>query len=146
MKTTHSATAGINRPECGTGLVLLVDDEEINLDIIGAFVGHTGRGCVLARNGAEAVTLAAMQRFELILMDVRMPNGMSGLEATRLIRATEGPNQHGMILALTVNDSAEKRAACIAAGLDGVIAKPISFEALSAALNRWSLGGNTGGT
>ncbi|MGD0109126.1 MAG: response regulator [Rhodopila sp.] len=124
------------------GTILLVDDEEINRDIIGAFIRHTGRGVRLASGGAQAVVLAGAQRFDMILMDIRMPAGISGLEAARIIRASPGPCQYGLILALTVIDTAEKRTACMAAGMDGSIVKPISYEALSAALDQWSLGGH----
>lgn len=127
-----------------SSLVLVVDDELINREIIGSFVSHTGRRICLAASGAQALELAAAQRFDLILMDIRLGAGMSGLEAARHIRATAGPCRFTLILALTVNDSAEKARACLAAGMDGVIIKPISYEALSSALNEWDLGGTHG--
>ena len=123
------------------GLILLVDDELINRDIVSAYVRRYGCGCVTASSGAEALTLAASQRFALVLMDIRMP-GMTGFEATRRIRATPGPNQHALMLAFTVNASPEKHEACLAAGLDGVVVKPLSFDAMAAILETWSLPGH----
>jgi CheY-like chemotaxis protein len=119
--------------------LLLVDDEPINLDIVSSYVRHTGRECVTASSGAEALTLAASQRFAMILMDIRMP-GMTGFEATRVIRATPGPNQHALMLAFTANSSPEKHEACLAAGLDGVVVKPLSYDTMAAIIDTWSLG------
>lgn len=121
-----------------TALILLVDDEPINLDIISSYVRHSGRECVTAASGAEAVKLAAARKFAMILMDIRMP-GMTGFEATRILRATPGPSQHALMLAFTANASPEKHEACLAAGLDGVVVKPLSYDAMAAILETWSL-------
>ena len=109
--------------------VLLVDDIEMNRDVIGAFLCAAGHEAVLAEGGKEAVRLAFEQNFDLILMDVRMPE-MDGLEATRQIRQL--PRRRGVvpILALTANSFPEQIAQCREAGMDGHVAKPVDYASL----------------
>ena len=78
-----------------------------------------------ADDGYEGVEAAARGGFDLILMDIQMP-GIDGLEATRRIRAMEGPVSGLPILALTANVLSHQRQAYLDAGMDGVIGKPIS--------------------
>ena len=78
-----------------------------------------------AASGAEAIETAQGQPFDLILMDIRMPE-IDGLEATRRIRGAKGPNRAAKIVALTADVEPENLAACRAAGIDGVLPKPIS--------------------
>lgn len=115
-------------------LVLLVDDIKINLDIISSFLKASGRSVVLATGGAEAVRNAAEQRFDLILMDVRMPE-MDGLEATRRIRALPGRNGQVPILALTAYASLDQIGQCLDAGMDGHVPKPVDYKTLVRAID-----------
>lgn len=117
-------------------IVLLVDDLEVNLDILSAFVTHTGRGCVLARSGAQAVALAGLQVFAMILMDIHMPR-MDGIETTRQIRAIGGTRAVVPIAALTAYDSDEQAARCREAGMCALLSKPLDFATLAAALERF---------
>ena len=78
----------------------------------------------LAKNGREAFDLAQTQKWDLILMDLQMPE-MGGLEATRLIRSTDGPSQTARIVALTANAFEEDKKACMDAGMQGFLTKPI---------------------
>jgi len=106
--------------------VLLVDDIAMNRDVIGAFLRAAGQEVRLAETGQEAVRMAFEQSFDLILMDVRMPD-MDGLEATRHIRALPGPRGQVPILALTAYTLIDQAALCLDAGMDGFIAKPVDY-------------------
>jgi signal transduction histidine kinase len=115
--------------------VLLVDDIKINRDIIGAFLGAAGHVVTLAEGGKEAVRLAAELQFDLILMDIRMPE-MDGLEATRRIRALPGQCGQVPILALTAYTFPDQMAQCTDAGMDGHVAKPVDYQTLMTAIDR----------
>lgn len=109
--------------------VLLVDDIKINRDIIGTFLDAAGHAVTLTESGGESVRLAAEQEFDVILMDVRMPQ-MDGLEATRRIRTLAGCHGQVPIVALTAYTSPEQLAQCQDAGMDGHIPKPVDYETL----------------
>ena len=113
--------------------VLVVDDVAMNRDIAASFLRTAGHKVSEAGGGAEAVSLAGAHDFDVILMDIRMPE-MDGLEATRRIRALEGPRASVPIVALTAQTFAEQIAACRDAGMDGHLAKPFTPDALLAAL------------
>lgn len=113
-----------------TGRVLLVDDNEVNLQVAERMLTLCGCAPVLARDGEEALKRASTQAFDLVLMDCQMPR-MDGLEATRRLRA------QGIaipILALTASVTHEAKNACLEAGMDQVLAKPLSLPMLSQAL------------
>jgi signal transduction histidine kinase/DNA-binding response OmpR family regulator len=116
--------------------ILLVEDNETNM--FAATTMLTQMGCVVtaAHTGLEAVRAAAARAFDLILMDMQMPE-MDGLEATRHIRASAGPNQTKPILALTANAFVEDAARGKAAGMNEHLTKPIRRAALEAALMRY---------
>jgi CheY-like chemotaxis protein len=126
----------------GKGLSILVaEDNEINALLARALLTRLGHRPAVAGNGEAAVeswaaARAAGKPFDLVLMDVQMP-GMDGLEAARRIRATE--TQAGdppvRMLALTANAQSEDRAACLAAGMDGLLVKPLDRERLREALD-----------
>jgi signal transduction histidine kinase/CheY-like chemotaxis protein len=125
----------------GGGLsVLVAEDNDINALLTRALLIKLGHHPTVAANGAAAINCwlaarAGRAPFDRILMDLHMP-GMDGLEAARRIRANEA--EIGMsrtpILALTANASAEDREACLAAGMDGFLVKPLDRERLAAAL------------
>ena len=114
--------------------VLLVDDIKINLDIIRGFLHAAGHTVVLAGSGREAVRLAAEEPFDVILMDVRMAD-VDGLEATRRIRKLPDARGKVPILALTAYSSLDQVAACLAAGMDGHVPKPVDFTTLMRAID-----------
>jgi CheY-like chemotaxis protein len=87
----------------------------------------------LAENGQDGIRLASEQSFDVILMDVRMPE-MDGLEATRQIRALPAPRGDIPILALTAGVLPEEIAECEAAGMDGLVAKPVEYTRLMQAI------------
>jgi CheY-like chemotaxis protein len=91
---------------------------------------------VVVKDGREAVEAATAGGFDVILMDVQMPE-IDGLEATRQIRALPGPEAEVPIIALTANAMPGDREACIEAGMDGYLSKPIDVVALQKALQRY---------
>ena len=125
----------------GGGLsVLVAEDNDINALLTRALLIKLGHHPTVAANGAAAIECWLAARaghapFDRILMDLHMP-GMDGLEAARRIRANEAEigASRTPILALTANASAEDREACLAAGMDGFLVKPLDRERLAAAL------------
>ena len=121
----------------GGARVLLVDDHPVNRELGHALLTLGGYEVVTAEGGAEAVALARGEAFDLILMDVHMPD-MDGLAATRAIRALPAPWSAAPILALSADAMPEQVARCLAAGMDGHVAKPIVRDALLAAVARFT--------
>jgi two-component system sensor histidine kinase/response regulator len=113
--------------------VLLAEDNIINRLIARELLTNAGLVVEEAENGAVAVELAAMRRWDLILMDMQMPV-MDGLDAARAIRERDG---RVPIIAMTANAFVEDRDACLEAGMDDHIAKPVNPAALYAILMRW---------
>jgi two-component system sensor histidine kinase/response regulator len=111
--------------------ILLVDDNPSNLLALEAMLEDLGQNLVKATSGHEALKCLLDQDFALILMDIQMP-GMDGFQTTAAIRAREEPTRRIPILATTANASREDRERCLAAGMDGYLAKPIRYEELIA--------------
>ncbi|MGE0384752.1 MAG: response regulator [Gammaproteobacteria bacterium] len=115
--------------------ILVAEDDPNNQEVALALLRGAGLAVDLAPDGACAVKMATAQDYDAILMDVQMPI-MDGLAATRAIR--HGPrNAHTPILAVTANAFAEDRVACLAAGMNDHIAKPVEAETLYRALLTW---------
>jgi len=94
-------------------------------------------GVDIVENGLQAVEAVASGNYELVLMDMRMPE-MDGLAATRAIReAEQTTGHHIVVIALTANVLEDDREACVAAGMDDFLAKPLKLDVLKAALERW---------
>ncbi|WP_371396626.1 response regulator [Fretibacter rubidus] len=104
--------------------VLIVEDVPSNHDVMKIFLEPQGCLVMGAENGAVAVDAANTQEFDVILMDIRMPE-MNGIEATKAIRERGGLNAHVPIIALTADATAENNAQCMAAGADIFLTKPI---------------------
>jgi two-component system, sensor histidine kinase and response regulator len=120
--------------------VLVVEDDELNRDIVSGLLQHGGFRVTVARDGPEGLqALRASGRVDLVLMDWQMP-GMDGLEATRLMRAGAAgtAGQTVPIVALTANAFAEDRAACLAAGMNDFLTKPVLAEKLYGTVRRWA--------
>ena len=109
--------------------VLIVDDNATNRMVAAALCEMYGCTTETADDGVEAVEAARATRFDLILMDIRMPR-MDGIEATRAIRRLPGSLGRTPIVALTANGDPEATRLYLAAGMDGVVEKPIKPERL----------------
>lgn len=118
--------------------VLLVEDDPTNQLITTAMLGRRGCEVVVADDGRTALQRLASERFDLVLMDWQMPD-LDGLETTRRIRAGEaGAHAAALpIVAVTANAFIEDRAACLAAGMDDFVSKPLSLELLLDTVDRW---------
>ena len=114
--------------------VLLVEDNPINQEVAGELLRGVGLLVEMAQDGAQAVALALNRRPDLILMDMQMPV-MDGLAATRAIREKAGPDI--AIVAMTANAFGEDRMACLKAGMNDHVAKPVDPATLYATLLRW---------
>jgi CheY-like chemotaxis protein len=115
--------------------ILAVDDAPQNLELLMLLLGASGHTIVPAHNGSEAVQLAGEQRFDLVLMDLQMPD-MDGLAATRQIRAREAAQglRRVPVIALSANAQSADRVAGLEAGMDAFVSKPIDQAELSSAI------------
>jgi signal transduction histidine kinase/CheY-like chemotaxis protein len=121
-------------PASAVGLrILLAEDNPINAILARTLLEREGCAVDCAANGLEAVTAARTGAYDLILMDVRMP-AMDGMQAARALRA-EGLRTP--IVALTADAFEDDRRACLAAGMDDFLTKPLEMSALRAILGRW---------
>jgi len=116
--------------------ILLVEDHPINQMLATTLLRKWGHVVVLAKNGEEAVALFPTQAWDIVLMDMQMPV-MGGIEATRLIRASEPAGAHIPIVAMTANAMDADRQACLDAGMDDHLAKPFQAASLQAILLRY---------
>lgn len=115
--------------------VLIVEDNATNRMIAVRILESLGASARTACDGASGVEAASLAVFDLILMDIQMPD-MDGLEACRRIRAQGGPSAATPIVALTANVLSHQRDTYLAAGMDGVVGKPVSPAALLAEIAR----------
>lgn len=115
--------------------VLLVEDEPINQEVSRGLLEDCGLVVEVANDGLEAVALARQKVYAAILMDMQMPH-LNGIDATRQIRS-DSLNRATPILAMTANAFEEDRRACLAAGMNDHIAKPINPQQLYETLLTW---------
>jgi len=121
--------------ESGRSLrVLLAEDNAMNQKLALRLLSNLGIDADLAKDGAEAVAANEREPYDVILMDVQMPE-VDGLEATRRIRGAPAAGRP-WIIAMTANAMEGDREACLAAGMDDYVSKPIRPPELAAALAR----------
>ena len=117
-----------------SGRVLVVEDDLVNQRVIGHFLKQMGLQITLVADGFEAVQAATSAEWDAVLMDCQLP-GLDGLEATRRIR-TLLAGRPLLIIALTANASTADRAACLEAGMDEFLTKPVRRELLGTTLEK----------
>lgn len=125
-------------PQALTGLrVLLAEDNPVNALLARTLLARAGCVVSAVQDGEEALAAANAGRFDLILLDIRMPR-LDGLEAARRIRAGEGPNARAPIVALTADAGGEERTQALKAGMDDFLTKPIDAPRLLAVAERFT--------
>lgn len=132
LSTERKTTQSLN--------VLLAEDSTINQKLAVGLLERWGHRVTVANDGVEAVELAKQQPFDLILMDIQMPE-LDGLDATRQIRAWEAERgEHRIIVAMTAHALQGDRERCLEAGMDDYLTKPIRSEQLFQLLERVARG------
>ena len=114
--------------------ILAAEDNAVNQLLIKALLDQLGHFCDIVGNGIEAVHQVQAAHYDLLLMDIQMPD-MDGVAATRAIRALAGPLSAIPILAMTANVMVEQQAEYLRAGMSGVVAKPIDPHRLALAMH-----------
>jgi CheY-like chemotaxis protein/HPt (histidine-containing phosphotransfer) domain-containing protein len=115
--------------------ILVAEDNAVNQHLVLLLLGKLGYRADVVGNGLEAVEAVERQRYDVVLMDVQMPE-MDGLEASRQIVERWAAAERPRIVALTANALQSDREECLAAGMDDYLAKPIRIEELASALER----------
>ncbi len=136
------ATPTVSKPRIDATLalrhplrILLAEDNVVNQKLALRLLQQMGYRVDLASNGVEAIESVERQTYDVVLMDVQMPE-MDGLEASRRITAKWQPNERPRIVAMTANAMQGDREECLAAGMDDYVTKPIRVDALVDALLR----------
>ncbi len=117
--------------------ILLAEDNAVNQKFAVRAIEKAGHSVAVANNGREAVQAWERDRFDVVLMDVQMPE-MDGLEATSRIRELEQEREvsRTAIIAMTANAMKGDKERCLRAGMDGYISKPVNRQALFAEIER----------
>jgi signal transduction histidine kinase/ActR/RegA family two-component response regulator len=137
LPTAHPSHRGLR--------ILLAEDDRVNALVASRLLEKRGHEVVTAVNGHQALALAEGGGFDVVLMDMQMPE-MDGLEATGAIRARElGTGRHTLIVALTASAMESDRRRCLEAGMDGYLAKPIEPAELSSVVERIVAAGGPSG-
>ena len=125
--------------------ILLAEDNVVNQKLALRLLLQMGYRADLASNGIEAIECVERQTYDIVLMDVQMPE-MDGLEASRRITARWTATERPRIVAMTANAMQGDREECLAAGMDDYVTKPIRVDALVEALTQVKARGQGAGT
>ncbi|MEG4419031.1 PAS domain S-box protein [Microcoleus sp. LAD1_D5] len=143
---TSNRASAIDNRDLASLKILLVEDTPINQKVGLNQLRVLGCAADVANNGAEALSMVALKKYDIVLMDCQMPV-LDGYEATLQLRGLEAadvaagkmqPHQKTVVIAMTANALKGDREKCLAAGMDDYISKPISIEKLKAVLENWS--------
>ncbi|MDP9484107.1 MAG: response regulator, partial [Chloroflexota bacterium] len=115
--------------------ILVAEDNAVNQKLALRLLERMGYAADVAENGLEAISALERKRYDVVLMDVQMPE-LDGLEATRRIVSRWAPGERPTIVAMTANAMDSDREMCLAAGMDDYLSKPIRTAELAAALGR----------
>jgi signal transduction histidine kinase/ligand-binding sensor domain-containing protein/CheY-like chemotaxis protein/HPt (histidine-containing phosphotransfer) domain-containing protein len=118
------------------GHVLIVEDDSVNAEVAQGYLAALGCTSVWVDSGAAAIARSAAERFDLILMDLNMPD-LDGFATAALIRQRGGASGRVPIVALTAHEAKNYRDACLTAGLDDLLSKPYTLAACATLLQRW---------
>ncbi|MGB3268202.1 MAG: PAS domain S-box protein, partial [Microcoleus sp.] len=143
---TKNQASVIDNQKLANLKILLVEDTPINQKVGLNQLKVLGCAADVANNGAEALSMLALKKYDIVLMDCQMPV-LDGYEATRELRRLEsagaagsgGLDIHTVVVAMTANALKGDREKCLAAGMDDYISKPISIEKLKSVLENWSV-------
>jgi signal transduction histidine kinase/CheY-like chemotaxis protein len=119
--------------------ILVADDNAVNVKVVTSLLTRLGHPAEVAFNGKEVLAAIGRQPFDLVFLDIQMPE-MDGLEAARRIRDQEHLRQRPWLVALTANAMNSDREECLAAGMNDHVPKPIGLKQLAAALERAEAG------
>jgi PAS domain S-box-containing protein len=134
----RSAPHMVKRSPGGKVRILLAEDNKVNQMLAVALLKKRGYEVAIADNGREAVDLVKRSAFDVVLMDVQMPE-VDGFEATAMIRAMEAMTAKRLpIIAVTAHAMEGDRQRCLDAGMDDYVSKPMDPEKLEAAIVRWT--------
>ncbi len=128
-----AATVAGDRVPAQGARVLVAEDNPVNQLLIAELLGEQGHRCVIVDDGAAALRVLDQQDFDLVLMDVHMPE-LDGLSATRRIRQLPGSAACLPVIAMTADATTDDRRVCLEAGMDGYVSKPIDPDALHEAI------------
>jgi CheY-like chemotaxis protein/HPt (histidine-containing phosphotransfer) domain-containing protein len=123
--------------------ILLAEDNPINQKLAVTLLQKAGYPVDVAENGLQAVEMATRKHYQLIFMDVQMPE-MDGFEAVQRIREVEGTAAHTPIIAMTAHAMKGDRERCLAAGMDEYVSKPLDPQEVFARIEQWVLAGEVG--
>lgn len=130
MSASHQSNASVLAPR-----ILLVEDNAVVRDVVQMMLSSLGQRADVATDGACAVEAFRSTSYDLLLMDVFMPN-LNGLEATRQIRNHSKSDTNPWIVALTANENASEIEECLVAGMNEILHKPVRLERLEQLLRR----------
>ncbi|WP_231497222.1 PAS domain-containing hybrid sensor histidine kinase/response regulator [Arthrobacter sp. MA-N2] len=128
------APVAISQPS--RGLILVVEDNEVNQLVARSMVAKLGYKADVVANGSEAVTATVATEYAAVLMDCHMPV-MDGFEATKAIRARQDGRRRLPVIAMTAGAMDEDHERCLAAGMDDYLTKPVDMDKLDRVLSRW---------